>query len=603
MPTAAPPDIAPKRRTTSNTTAAAPLLTPGALRLHPTTPPCLRLSDLASPDPRCPIEPLRVSPPPPPPRRDAVRASFRGSTTRKLSYSSSRSGMPRPASPTKRPQSSYGASSIPGSTLMRRLSTAAPKTASGTNTAAASHRSISPTKQTGRPLTAAHSRARSIAEPRSAVPTPRSVKPSRAPNASADLSKSRLAPTKPSFTAAKNASDPFGQTRDDGKGPLRKKLDDARRDGRLNIAAMDTKCIPPEVMQMYDSEAVQAGSVPWNECVDLVRFLAGDNDIETIGDDIFPDTSIEELQDNGGSNQFGGLETLDLRGNLLVHIPMGLRRLERLTSLNLSRNKLENWCMDVISQIPTLRELNLSDNALSLELPPSIGNLIELESLDLHGNKLSSLPKSIRALKQLRSLNVGNNRISDLNMDIVTLLPLTELYASSNALTGALFPMSVTQMPRLQVLSIANNSIASLSFSPLLSFPSLRRLDVSCNRLFMLPDMSTWQCLNNLLCEENSLEAFPPGFTSLSSLRNASFEHNNIKDLVDGIQDMDSLETLALGGNTIRPTKYMTMSTEQLKMDLAKKIALAQAPVESGQPDSSPPGKSDLEHSGIGETF
>jgi hypothetical protein len=69
----------------------------------------------------------------------------------------------------------------------------------------------------------------------------------------------------------------------------------------------------------------------------LTRFIAADNELETIGDDVFPDMDPRDLaeDDDARGNQFGGLETLDLHGNTLVSIPRGLRRLELLTTLNL----------------------------------------------------------------------------------------------------------------------------------------------------------------------------------------------------------------------------------------------------------------------------
>ena len=133
--------------------------------------------------------------------------------------------------------------------------------------------------------------------------------------------------------------DPFNQARS-GPAMLIRRIDVARRDGRLNIAAMELTQIPDEVMSMYDAEAMEASSVSWNETVDLLRFNAADNSVEELRDDAFPDASPEELanQLDSAGNQFGGLEHLDLHGNVLKAMPIGLRRLERLTSLNLVSN-------------------------------------------------------------------------------------------------------------------------------------------------------------------------------------------------------------------------------------------------------------------------
>lgn len=134
-------------------------------------------------------------------------------------------------------------------------------------------------------------------------------------------------------------TDPFNQktAEQDGDPLLERRLDTARRDGRLNIAAMGLKTIPDEVLTMYDEQAMQRSSLAWNETVDLNYLNAADNEIVEIPDVAFPDMSMEELAQSSEStsNQFGGLATLDLHGNMLKHIPMGIRRLERLTTLNL----------------------------------------------------------------------------------------------------------------------------------------------------------------------------------------------------------------------------------------------------------------------------
>lgn len=135
------------------------------------------------------------------------------------------------------------------------------------------------------------------------------------------------------------STDPFNVKPKDNKGLLLKRIDAARVDGRLNIAAMGLKDIPGEVLRMYDAEEMANSKIIWSETVDLARLMAADNEFETLSDDIFPDvdTSSGEIVDDDVAKglQFRGLDMLDLHGNLLSSVPIGLRRLERLTVLNL----------------------------------------------------------------------------------------------------------------------------------------------------------------------------------------------------------------------------------------------------------------------------
>lgn len=117
---------------------------------------------------------------------------------------------------------------------------------------------------------------------------------------------------------------------------MRKRIEAARGDGRLNIAGMGLKSIPDEVLSMYDQR--EDSSMNWSQMTDLVRFVAADNDLDTISDDIFPDVATEVAMDNQDEFkglQFRGVEMLDLHGNNLQALPAGLRWLERLTMLNL----------------------------------------------------------------------------------------------------------------------------------------------------------------------------------------------------------------------------------------------------------------------------
>lgn len=144
------------------------------------------------------------------------------------------------------------------------------------------------------------------------------------------------------------SNDPFNQHRDDKSQAkiLGTRLATARTSGRLNIAAMGLREIPAAVLNMYDLESVGQSGGAWAESVDLSRFVAADNELEMISDSMFPDADPHELADDedGQCNIFAGLETLDLHGNILVTLPMGLRRLSLLTSLNLVRGLFSQPC-------------------------------------------------------------------------------------------------------------------------------------------------------------------------------------------------------------------------------------------------------------------
>lgn len=367
--------------------------------------------------------------------------------------------------------------------------------------------------------------------------------------------------------------DPFNQRAKGGKSILRKRIDGARVDGRLNIAAMDLKEIPNDVLNMYTYDSNDT-TVAWGEVVDLSSLIAADNELEALPEAMFPDIDFEALIDSDeGGPQFGGLQTIDVHGNSLRELPLGLKRLSQLSRLNLSRNKLSSDLFDVVSQIKTLRELRLAENDLQGDFPGSVGDLTSLEVLEIQSNKLTSLPTELRHLTSLRLLNVSNNHLTRIPMELFE-SGIIELVASKNRLDGAFF--TITAAPHLQELNLSNNSLKSLCESDTIELPSLKSLNIATNRLTSLPNVDSWINLQALIVAENKLVAFPDGFTALPQIRNADFTANDISHIDERIALMP-LEHLILTANPLRERKFLTMSFEDIKRDLSSRLAITDA--------------------------
>ena len=87
------------------------------------------------------------------------------------------------------------------------------------------------------------------------------------------------------------------------------------------------------------------------------------------------------------------------------------------------------------------------------ELPESLGDLENLEHLDVHMNALTSLPDSIIKLDNLKRLIVGNNQLVSLpeNMEIMSSLIEVNLVGSGSLLR---VPESWNKMNKLELLII-----------------------------------------------------------------------------------------------------------------------------------------------------
>jgi Leucine-rich repeat (LRR) protein len=233
-----------------------------------------------------------------------------------------------------------------------------------------------------------------------------------------------------------------------------------------------------------------------------------------------------------------------------------------------------NDVLEKICQITALKDLKLSDNALSGEVTPNIEQLRNLEVLELQGNKLSSLPEEIKALVNLKVLNVSMNRLKSLPTASLSALPLVELYATKNSLHGTLFGPAVLGMIRLQMLDVSVNQLDALSSDLAMpDLPELRTLNIAFNNVKALPDVSPCPKLSAIFAEDNGISSLPDGFIELQHLRMADFTGNDMSRLDEKISIMDCLENFKVQANPLRERKFLTMSTDELKRDLKARLA------------------------------
>ena len=367
------------------------------------------------------------------------------------------------------------------------------------------------------------------------------------------------------------------------KGLLRKRVASARADGRLNIAAMGLKEMPIEVLNIYNTDTIDAGEGAWYESVDLVRLIAADNEFESIGEDIFPDAVAEAdsaMADDFEGLLFAGLDTLDLHGNHLQMLPLGIRRLQHLTMLNLSKNKLGNENLNIITQIKSLRELRLAGNALDGVLTSQVGNLEELELLDISNNSITALPPNINENTKLRVLDIAGNKMSSLPFDLLVSLPLIEIHAARNRLGGMLFPSDCPGLQDLKFLDVANNALTSIVGSGGLELPSLQSFNVTENRLTQMPEMPGWTELLTLTIAGNRLASLPESIIALKKLKSIDFSRNDIRKLDERLGLLESLTMLRIANNPLRERKFLNMDTETIKCVLRSRI-LPEEPPES----------------------
>ena len=367
-----------------------------------------------------------------------------------------------------------------------------------------------------------------------------------------------------------------------GSQSLQKKIDGALTSGVLNLSALNLKSIPQEVLTMYDFK--EHSAVSWAETVDLKKLIMADNELEELSGAAFPDWSREQLfADPEKTNHFGGLEVLDLHGNNLKGLPVGFRRLEQLSILNLSSNSFDTSIFAIINQLSNLRELRLTKSALSGSIPPELASMKSLQVLDLRDNKLDRLPSNLHELQNLQKLLLGGNQISSVAISSVPSQNLIELDLSRNLLTNTFITATTdgASFQKLQVLDLSHNALECLC-SESLELRSLQNLAVHNNRLKSLPNLFSCTELTTLTASANLLTAIPTGFYDLIHLRNVDFSGNSIKSLESQILKMKTLIAFNITSNPLREKRYLTMNIDEIKVDLVKRAT----PVEIVVPDT-----------------
>ncbi|MCJ1310781.1 hypothetical protein MMC25_004448 [Agyrium rufum] len=365
--------------------------------------------------------------------------------------------------------------------------------------------------------------------------------------------------------------DPFALDLNEGPGVnvLHKRVNTARAEGRLNLSALSLTEIPPEAIHMYDPDAASNSKIAWYECVDLVKMMAADNEITSLDPAAFPDTPLDTFLEPGDAEPnrvFAALQSLDMHGNRLTSLPIGIRRLESLTILNLQRNQITNDTLDIISQIAPLKELRLGENALQGSLSASLGSLTNLEILDVHNNGITSLPFEMVRCAKLTTLDVSDNKLSSLPFEALATLPLVDILASKNRIAGSLFGSDLT-FRTLKRLDISENAILTLAEHNI-NLPALQSIDVSVNRLSALSESMKYDNLTSLIAKRNQISSLPDGLYKLENLQLLDVQNNSLNRLDERLGGLSSLKTLRVEANPLRERRLLNLNSQDIVQEL-----------------------------------
>ncbi|MBD3320040.1 MAG: hypothetical protein GF350_02990, partial [Chitinivibrionales bacterium] len=175
------------------------------------------------------------------------------------------------------------------------------------------------------------------------------------------------------------------------------------------------------------------------------------------------------------------VDSITMRGRGLEELPPRIGELVQLRSLNLDSNMLTSL-PDEIGKLRNLISLIVTENLLST-MPTSLWNIPVLRKVNIRGNAMSTIPDAIQSAAGLEHLNAGFNPVTAIPVSLCSIATLRELNANNCAITQ--IPDCLDQLPVLATLELQNNELASLPQS-FFQLNRIGHIDINNNRLCSL---------------------------------------------------------------------------------------------------------------------
>ncbi|KAK2642493.1 hypothetical protein Ddye_024256 [Dipteronia dyeriana] len=290
------------------------------------------------------------------------------------------------------------------------------------------------------------------------------------------------------------------------------------------------------------------------------------------------------------------LQELSLSSNNLSGpIPSGIFNISRLTIISLSLNQLSGtlpWSIGLT--LPKLEELHLGGNKLSGNIPSSISNASMLTLLGLSYNSFSGfIPNSISDLRSLKLLNLGVLTVkssvsgSSFLSSLTNLTALEDLYLSDIPLNDIL-PISIGNFTSLEILFLDYCNVKGSIPSEIGNLSNLMQLNLAFNEFSgSIPDaIGKLKNLQGFYLSDNELQgSIPTALCGIESLNEFMSDNNKLNgSLPECLDNLISLRYISLSFNRITSTIPSTMwSLKDIQyIDLSSNFINGSLPIEIG---------------------
>lgn len=197
------------------------------------------------------------------------------------------------------------------------------------------------------------------------------------------------------------------------------------------------------------------------------------------------------------------------------------------------------------------------------EITSGIGNLTNLEELDLSSNIISAISPEIVKCQNLRYLYLGRNFIKEIPEELCNLGKLDSLNLRYNGIE--LLPSFIGRLTNLTWLSLSGNSLKTFP-KEIGTLAKLETLLAEENKIKKLPrEICFLINLVKLNLRGNQIELLPDEIGQLTNLKTLNLENNNLISLPESILKLTNLEELRLSGNADLNSPPYNVASKGLK--------------------------------------